>query len=128
MNFKNRCKTGLGLLMAAGMLLSFQSCNEDDVDGAPAISNVRLLDPTKADSSLNGASPGSLIVIQGNYPQVLLPTDSSSSSIISSNPGKRGNTRLPLLPMERNIFILSSPGIRLNIPPPVTKPTAGRQR
>jgi hypothetical protein len=65
MNFKNICKTGLGLLMAAGMLLSFQSCNNDDVDGAPVISNVRLLDPTKADSSLNGALPGSLIVIQG---------------------------------------------------------------
>jgi len=66
MNFKNICKTGLGLLVAAGMLLSFQSCNNnDDVDGAPMISNVRLLDPTKADSSLNGALPGSLIVIQG---------------------------------------------------------------
>lgn len=66
MNFKNIFKTGLGLLMAAGMLLSFQSCNnDDDVDGAPAINNVRLLDPTKADSSLNGALPGSLIVIQG---------------------------------------------------------------
>jgi hypothetical protein len=66
MNFKNIFKTGLGLLLAAGMLLSFQSCNNnDDVDGAPMISNVRLLDPTKADSSLNGALPGSLIVIQG---------------------------------------------------------------
>lgn len=65
MNFKNICKTGLGLLLAAGLLLSFQSCNDDDVDGAPAISNVRLLDPTKADSSLSAAEPGSLIVIQG---------------------------------------------------------------
>ncbi|MCF0072910.1 glycan-binding surface protein [Dyadobacter sp. CY261] len=65
MNFKNICKTALGLLLAAGMLLTFQSCNDDDVDGAPAISNVRLLDPTKADSSLNAAEPGSLIVIQG---------------------------------------------------------------
>lgn len=65
MNFKNICKTGLGLLLAAGMLLSFQSCNDDDIDGAPAISNVRLLDPTKADSSLTAAEPGSLIVIQG---------------------------------------------------------------
>lgn len=65
MNFKNICKTGLGLLLALGMLLSFQSCTKDDVEGAPVISNVRLLDPTKADSSLNGAFPGSLIVIQG---------------------------------------------------------------
>ncbi|SDE80598.1 IPT/TIG domain-containing protein [Dyadobacter soli] len=65
MNLKNILKTGLGMLLAAGMLLFFQSCNDDDVDGAPAISNVRLLDPTKADSSLNAAEPGSLIVIQG---------------------------------------------------------------
>ncbi|MGG7663566.1 glycan-binding surface protein [Dyadobacter sp. BHUBP1] len=65
MNFKNICKTGLGLLLSVGMLLSFQSCNDDDIDGAPAISNVRLLDPTKADSSLTAAEPGSLIVIQG---------------------------------------------------------------
>lgn len=65
MNFKNIYKTALGLCLAAGMLLSFQSCNDDDVDGAPAITNVRLLDPTKADSSLNAAEPGSLIVIQG---------------------------------------------------------------
>lgn len=65
MKFKNILKTALGLFMAAGMLLSFQSCDNDDVDGAPMISNVRLLDPTKADSSLNAAEPGSLIVIQG---------------------------------------------------------------
>jgi hypothetical protein len=65
MNLKNIGKTALGLLLAAGMLLAFQSCNNDDVDGAPAISNVRLLDPAKADSSLTAAEPGSLIVIQG---------------------------------------------------------------
>ncbi|MCF2502611.1 glycan-binding surface protein [Dyadobacter sp. CY107] len=65
MNFKYVYKTALGLCLAAGMLLTFQSCNEDDVDGAPAITNVRLLDPTKADSSLSAAEPGSLIVIQG---------------------------------------------------------------
>ncbi|CAG5068069.1 hypothetical protein DYBT9623_00797 [Dyadobacter sp. CECT 9623] len=65
MNFRNIFKTAFGLCLAAGMLLSFQSCNDDDVDGAPMISNVRLLDPTKADSSLNAAEPGSLIVIQG---------------------------------------------------------------
>jgi hypothetical protein len=52
-------------MMVAGMLLSLQSCNEDDIDGAPMITNVRLLDPAKADSSLNAAEPGSLIVIQG---------------------------------------------------------------
>lgn len=65
MNLKNICKTALGLLLAGGMLLSFQSCNDDDIDGAPTISKVRLLDPTKADSSLTAAEPGSLIVIQG---------------------------------------------------------------
>ena len=65
MNFRNLYKAGLGLMAALGALLSFQSCDNKDVDGAPVISNVRLLDPTKADSSLNGALPGSKIVIQG---------------------------------------------------------------
>jgi len=65
MNFKYVYKTALVLCLAAGMLLTFQSCNDDDVNGAPAITNVRLLDPTKADSSLNAAEPGSLLVIQG---------------------------------------------------------------
>ncbi len=65
MNFKNICKAGFGFVVTACMLLAFQSCNTDEMDAAPMISNVRLLDPTKADSSLKGALPGSLIVIQG---------------------------------------------------------------
>src|SRR6218665_3871434 len=65
MNFKYLYKAGLGVLLAAGMLLSFQSCNEDDMDGAPTITNVRLQDPEKADSSVTGALPGTLIVVQG---------------------------------------------------------------
>lgn len=65
MNFRILYKAGLGLIIALGALLTFQSCDNKDVDGAPIISNVRLLDPTKADSSLNGALPGSKIVIQG---------------------------------------------------------------
>lgn len=90
MNLKDICKTGLGLLVAAGMLLSFQSCNDDDMDGAPAISNVRLLDPTKADSSLNGALPGSLIVIQGQNLGSVLKVyfndfDASFNSALGSN-------------------------------------------
>ena len=65
MNFQNLYKAGLGLMVAFVALLSFQSCENKDVDGAPMISNVRLLDPTKADSSLSGALPGSQVVIQG---------------------------------------------------------------
>ncbi|WP_353719055.1 glycan-binding surface protein [Dyadobacter sp. 676] len=65
MNIQSICRTALGFLLAAGIMLGFQSCNDDDVDGAPVITNVRLLDPEKADSSLTAAEPGSLIVIQG---------------------------------------------------------------
>lgn len=65
MNIKSIYRTALGMCLAAGMLLTFQGCNDDDVDGAPSITNVRLLDPAKADSSLNAAEPGTLIVIQG---------------------------------------------------------------
>ncbi|TDE14555.1 glycan-binding surface protein [Dyadobacter psychrotolerans] len=65
MNFRNIYKAGLGLMVGCAALLSFQSCENKDVDGVPVISNVRLLDPVKADSSLSGALPGSKIVIQG---------------------------------------------------------------
>ncbi|WAC13440.1 glycan-binding surface protein [Dyadobacter pollutisoli] len=90
MNFKNIYKTGLGLLMSAGMLLSLQSCNENELDGAPTISNVRLLDPTKADSSLNGALPGTLIVVQGQNLGSVLKVyfndfDASFNSALGSN-------------------------------------------
>ncbi len=62
----NFIKAVTGIVAAAGVLLAFQSCDNDEVGGAPVITNVRLLDPTKADSSLSAAEPGSLIVIQGN--------------------------------------------------------------
>ena len=65
MNFKNIYKAGFVFLITIGALLSFQSCDNKDVDGAPMISNVRLLDPLAADSSLSAALPGSKIVIQG---------------------------------------------------------------
>ncbi|HEV7380130.1 MAG TPA: glycan-binding surface protein [Dyadobacter sp.] len=65
MNFKYIAKAGLGFMLTVGMLLTFQSCENNDMDGAPSITNVRLLDPEKADSSLAAAEPGSLVVIQG---------------------------------------------------------------
>ena len=50
------------LLSVATML---QGCEDNDLGGAPVITNVRLLDPVKADSSIKGALPGTQIVIQG---------------------------------------------------------------
>lgn len=90
MNFKTIFKAALGSVLAAALLLTFQSCNDDDVDGAPAISNVRLLDPTKADSSLNAAEPGSLIVIQGQNLASVLKVyfndfDASFNAALGSN-------------------------------------------
>ncbi|GGB94614.1 glycan-binding surface protein [Dyadobacter sediminis] len=72
MNLRNVYKAGFGLIAALGMLLGFQSCENKDVDGTPVINNVRLLDPAAADSSLNGALPGSLVVIQGENLQSVL--------------------------------------------------------
>ncbi|KAA6439804.1 hypothetical protein FEM33_10615 [Dyadobacter flavalbus] len=72
MNLRNVYKAGIGLIVALGMLLGFQSCENKDVDGTPVINNVRLLDPAAADSSLTGALPGSLIVIQGQNLQSVL--------------------------------------------------------
>ena len=66
MIFKNIVKAGFVLLAALSGIVSLQSCNDDDdVDAAPMITNVRLLDPVAADSTISGAIPGTLVVIQG---------------------------------------------------------------
>lgn len=62
-NFK---RIAFGLLTLSGVLLLLPGCDNEDIGGVPSITNVRLLDPTKADSSLSAAEPGNLIVIQGN--------------------------------------------------------------
>jgi hypothetical protein len=92
MNFKNIAKTGLGLMAAAGMLLGFQSCENNDMDGAPMISNVRLLDPATADSSITAAEPGSLIVIQGeNLGSVLKVYFNDAEATFNSALGSNSN-------------------------------------
>src|SRR4051794_39593896 len=53
------------LIILAG--LAQFACRKDNGDsGTPAITNIRLVDPTHSDSSLTGALPGTLIVIQGH--------------------------------------------------------------
>ncbi|MGK7396219.1 MAG: glycan-binding surface protein [Candidatus Cyclobacteriaceae bacterium M3_2C_046] len=58
----NKLKITLLLIVAGIMIIS---CNEDDEFGTPAIENVRMTNPDKADSSLTGGQFGQLIVIQG---------------------------------------------------------------
>lgn len=41
------------------------SCEDQDIEGVPSISNVRLLDPALGGSALTEAMPGAKIVIQG---------------------------------------------------------------
>lgn len=66
MIFKDIIKAGFIFLAVLGGAISLQSCNDDDdVDAAPMITNVRLLDPVSADSAITGALPGTLVVIQG---------------------------------------------------------------
>lgn len=65
MNIRNIYRVCFGLTVAFCALISMQSCDNEDVDGMPMISNVRLLDPAAADSSLSAALPGSQVVIQG---------------------------------------------------------------
>jgi hypothetical protein len=55
----------LPALILAALSLAIQSCEDKDVGGVPVIENVRLLDPTKADSSIKAGLPGVQIVIQG---------------------------------------------------------------
>jgi len=66
MIFNKIVKTGFMVLTLLSGMLSVQSCkDDDDVDAAPLITNVRLLDPVAADSTIKGALPGTLVVIQG---------------------------------------------------------------
>lgn len=55
---------GLPLLLFFGLLL-FNSCEKEEDYGQPRITNIRITDPAKADSSLSGGDLGQLIVIQG---------------------------------------------------------------
>ncbi len=56
------------ILLSLLLLLTgpfFQACDDDDDEGAPAISYVRLTDPAKSDSLLTGAYMGDIIAIVG---------------------------------------------------------------
>jgi hypothetical protein len=58
-------KTGVRILVLFVIAsIAFISCKEDE-PGPPVITQVRLPDPDKADSTFTQADPGTLIVIQG---------------------------------------------------------------
>jgi hypothetical protein len=58
-------KTGVRILILIVIAsIAFMSCKEDE-SGPPVITQVRLPDPDKADSTFTQADPGTLIVIQG---------------------------------------------------------------
>ena len=58
-------KTGFRILILFVIAcIAFMSCKEDE-PGPPVITQVRLPDPDKADSTFTQADPGTLIVIQG---------------------------------------------------------------
>ncbi|MBN1415974.1 MAG: hypothetical protein JW973_12795 [Bacteroidales bacterium] len=51
------------IILLAGIL--FQACEENDSEGTPSISYIRLTDPAKSDSMLTGAYMGNVIAIIG---------------------------------------------------------------
>ncbi|HYF29577.1 MAG TPA: glycan-binding surface protein [Chitinophagaceae bacterium] len=57
----NRCMLALAVVVST---LALYSCKKDSI-GPPQIDRVRLLDPTKRDSSFVKAFPGTFIVIEG---------------------------------------------------------------
>jgi hypothetical protein len=59
----------LTLLMAAGLVGTFISCEKDDDSGTPSISYVRITRPESSDSLLVGAGQGQLIAIVGDHLQ-----------------------------------------------------------
>jgi len=54
------------LIFLTGIILNFTSCDKEEDYGIPVITNIRLPDPEKADSSITGGDLGQVIVIQGN--------------------------------------------------------------
>lgn len=55
----------LSLLLSIGLGVMFTSCNKDEDTGTPAISYIRITDPTSSDSLLVSSYMGSTIAIVG---------------------------------------------------------------
>lgn len=53
------------ILFGFGSLLFLSSCEKEEVLGPPVITQVRLLDPTKKDSTFAAARPGTQILVEG---------------------------------------------------------------
>lgn len=58
-------RLGLIMLLLAGSVLSFSSCEKEEEYGAPQITNIRVTDPEQASISLTTGELGQMIVIQG---------------------------------------------------------------
>src|SRR5690606_19335078 len=63
---KSLQKLLLGMLITAGIIGIFNSCEKDDAEGTPSISYVRITSPESSDSLLASAGQGQLIAIVGN--------------------------------------------------------------
>src|SRR5882724_2762710 len=58
-------KKGLFLLLMIAGLLQV-SCKKDTISGGPSIRQIRAISPKPNDSTLTGALPGQIVVIQGS--------------------------------------------------------------
>ena len=88
------------LVFITGVVYMLCSCEKEENFGTPTITNIRITDPDKADSSLTAADMGQMIVIQGtNLASVqhiffndveafFLPTYATNSNIIVTIPSE----------------------------------------
>ena len=125
------------LLLLLGGVFFLASCekNEDNFSGTPSVTQVRLLDPTKKDSTFDKAFPGTQILIEGQnlggitevyfngYQAGFNPVYNTNNNLIITIPAKAPTeATMPNAPDELRIVTTHGEVVykfKLDIPPPV---------
>jgi hypothetical protein len=120
--------------LCIGSLVSLSSCENEDLAGPPMIEQVRLLDPTKKDSTFTAARPGTQVLIQGQniggatavyfneYQAAFNPAYNTNENLIISIPARAPHAAVD--PNVTNTIRLVTAGgetvynFTLDVPPP----------
>ncbi len=135
MLFKGIKRVALFLLGSVLFLTSCDKNDEEKFSGTPSVTQVRLLDPTKKDSTFTKAFPGIQVLIEGqnlggiteiyfnNYQAGFNPVYNTNNNVIVTIPAKAPTeATMPNVPDEIRIVTTHGEAVfkfKLDIPPPV---------
>ena len=103
------------LLLLLGGVFFLASCekNEDNFSGTPSVTQVRLLDPTKKDSTFDKAFPGTQILIEGQNLGGITEVYFNGYQA-GFNPVYNTNNNLSLLFLQKRLQKLLCPMLPMN--------------